>query len=88
MRGYELYRLGLCYSAGIGAAGNHTEAVKWYRKAAEQGNAEAQYKLGNSYYMGEGVKEDYDKAVKWYRKAAKQGYADAKRKLKYLREDI
>ena len=31
------------------------EAVKWYRKAAEQGNASAQFNLGVRYDYGEGV---------------------------------
>ena len=50
--------------------GNYTEAVKWYRKAAEQGMAEAQYNLGVCYEYGEGVTKDADEAVTWYKKAA------------------
>ena len=49
------------------------EAVKWYRKAAEQGDAEAQFNLGAMYYQGHGVPEDYPEAVKWYRAAAEKG---------------
>ena len=56
---------------------NYTEAVKWYRKAAEQGFANAQYNLGYCYAHGEGVTQDYYEAVKWYRKAAAQGFARA-----------
>ena len=56
-------------------AGDYAEAVKCYRKAAEQGDAAAQYNLGVIYYNGEGVTQDYAEAVKWYRKAAEQGYA-------------
>lgn len=40
-----------------------------FRKAAEQGNADAQYKLGLCYHSG----QDYVEAVKWYKKAAFQG---------------
>ena len=53
------------------------EGVKWYRKAAEQGVAEAQYNLGLAYYYGEGAEEDHVEAVKWYRKAAEQGVVPA-----------
>ena len=53
------------------------EAVKWYRKAADQGNAPAQYNLGNMYRTGQGVAKDEVEAVKWYRKAADQGTASA-----------
>lgn len=42
------------------------------RKAAEQGDAEAQYYLGFSYHM-----KDQAEAHKWIRKAAEQGLADA-----------
>ena len=56
---------------------NYTEAVKWYRKAAEQGHAGAQNNLGVCYENGYGVTKDYYEAVKWYRKAAEQGLADA-----------
>ena len=58
-------------------AEDSAEAVKWYRKAAEQGLAYAQCKLGLMYKDGIGVAEDSAEAVKWYRKAAEQGLADA-----------
>ena len=60
---------------------NYTEAARWYRKAAEQGDADAQYNLGFSYNLGLGVSQDYTEAVKWYRKAAEQGHADAQYNL-------
>ena len=58
-------------------ADNYAEAVKWYRRAAEQGHAVAQISLGILYDQGQGVSQDYGKAVKWYRKAAEQGDAGA-----------
>ena len=42
------------------------------RKAAEQGNADAQWGLGEKYENGEGVPQDYAQAFVWYRKAADQ----------------
>lgn len=53
------------------------EAMKWYRKAAEQGYADAQYMLGLCYC----VKQDKPEAVKWLQKAAKQGHEEAKKAL-------
>ena len=53
------------------------EAVKWYRKAAEQGNSSAQCNLGICYYKGQGVAEDNEQAIKWFRKAAEQEEAVA-----------
>ena len=60
------------------------EAVKWYRKAAEQGNSRAQYELGYCYIKGKGVAQDRNEAIKWYRKAAAQGNASAELRLKEL----
>lgn len=52
---------------------NFAEAAKYYRKAAELGNAAAQLALGWLYENGKGVSRNYSEAVKWYRKAAEQG---------------
>ena len=53
-------------------------AIKWYRRAAEQGFAPAQFELGRCYWCGEGgLEQDYAKAAEWYRKAAVQGLSDA-----------
>ena len=68
-------------SYGQGVPLDYTEAVKWYRKAAEQGYAKAQYNLGVMYANGQGVQQDYTEAVKWYRKAAEQGKARAQYNL-------
>jgi Sel1 repeat-containing protein len=58
----------------LGKFGGEVEVVKKYRKAAEQGHAEAQYRLGSCYREGFGVQQDDAEATKWYRKAAEQGY--------------
>jgi TPR repeat protein len=51
--------------------------LKWYRKAAEQGDAGAQVKLGLAYVGGTGVVEDDAEAVKWFSRAAGQNDAGA-----------
>ena len=66
--------LGTAYDTGDGIEQDYTEAVKWYRKAGEQGYAMAQYNLGAMYGFGLGVEQDHTEAVEWYRKAAEQGY--------------
>ena len=53
-----------------------TKAVKWMRKAADQGLAKAQFNLGMMYEVGRGVVQDYAEAVKWYRKAAEKAGFD------------
>ena len=63
------------YQKGKGVPQDDAEAVKWYHKAAEQGDADAQNNLGVMYRNGKGVPQDDAEAVKWYRKAAEQGHA-------------
>ncbi len=74
-------KLGLMYDKGLGVTQDYAEAVRWYRKAADQGHAGAQFNLGVMYSKGWGVTQDYTEAVRWYRKAAKQGTALAQAKL-------
>ena len=52
---------------------NYNEAIKWYRKAADQGSIFAQSQLGWIYFNGNGVERDDREAVKWHRQAAVQG---------------
>lgn len=49
------------------------DAISEYRKAAEQGDAEAQFNLGAFY----AAPRDLTKAAYWYRKAAEQGDAES-----------
>jgi len=55
--------------------------VKWYRKAAEQENAQAQNQLANCYYFGHGVPTNLVEAVKWIRKAADHNEPTAQNNL-------
>ena len=73
--------LGAMYDFGLGVPEDDKEAVKWYTKSAEQGDAEAQFNLGYMYYKGEGVPKDYKEAVKWFTKSAEQGDAQAQYNL-------
>ena len=50
--------------------------MKWYSKAAEQGDARAQHNL-DVIAAGRGVTQDDKEAVKRYREAAEQGDAKA-----------
>ena len=63
------------------AASPTTQPIEVLRKAAEQGDAEAQFNLGVCYYTGKGMERDESEAVKWFRKAAEQGYANAQYNL-------
>ena len=70
--------------SGTGVAKDEAEAVRWYRRAAEQDDANAQFNLGVCYYNGTGVAKDDAEAVHWYRKAAEQGHVRAQYKLRIL----
>ncbi len=69
--------LGELYDLGWGVPQDYAEAVKWYRLAANQGDAEAQANLGRMYEFGQGVPQNYAEAMKWVRLAVNQGNADA-----------
>ena len=45
---------------------NYAEAAKWYRLAAEQGDAHAQFNLGAMYSSGRGVPKDLITAYMWF----------------------
>jgi len=72
---------GTMFKFGIGVPKNDTEAVKWFRLAADQGYKWAQHDLGNMYYTARGVPQNYPEAMKWYRLAADQGHLPAQYSL-------
>ncbi|GHT71254.1 hypothetical protein AGMMS49950_07570 [Endomicrobiia bacterium] len=74
------------YRDGEGVKQNYKEAINWYKKSAEQGNADAQYNLGVMYHEGKGAKQDYKEAISWFKKAAEQGHSGAKTALAKILE--
>ena len=61
---------------------DYIKAAAWYRKAAEQGDADAMLELGELFDEGLGVPQDPAEAIQWYSAAANQGAsANAKAKL-------
>jgi len=64
------------------------EAVKWYRKAAEQNHDMAQYGLGACYLKGHGVTKDEVEAVKWITLAAWQGDEEAKAAIPQIKNIV
>ena len=65
------------YAAGRGVLPDEVKALVWFRRAAEQGDANAQYNLGVAYETGRGVTQDAAEAVRWFRTAAERGSASA-----------
>jgi len=74
------YSLGICYSDGkLGLVKDDNEAMKWYRKAAEQNVAEAEVLVGIDCVKSHDASEDVNvrsryatEAIKWFSKAAEQ----------------
>jgi hypothetical protein len=54
------------------SAGDATNAVVWYRKAAEQGDPQGQVSLAGCYLQGRGVEKNIAEAARWQRLAAIQ----------------
>ncbi len=65
----------------LDTAEQNEEAARWYREAANSGDAEAAFGLGALYAAGEGVEQDLDAALSWITRAAEQGFAPAIRML-------
>ena len=74
--------LALAYHAGQGVPKDDAEAARWYTKAADQDNVQAQSDLAALYHLGgQGVPKDDAAAVRWWKKAAEQGDVTAEGNL-------
>jgi TonB family protein len=62
--------LALNYALGRGVSKNTEEAVKWYQKAADQGDITAWLALGEMYSSGLDVRQDCVLAYMWFDLAA------------------
>ena len=67
------YQNGWKYLEGTGVVKDEAKALDFFRKSAEQGNADAQGMLGFCYANGQGVSKDEVEAVKWFLKSAAKG---------------
>ncbi|KAF0979484.1 hypothetical protein FDP41_001462 [Naegleria fowleri] len=52
---------------------DHSKALKWYEKAANQGHHEARYSVGHLYYRN----QNYTMALEWLTKAANHNHSQA-----------
>lgn len=78
--------LGDHYRAGKGLPKNEIEAVKWYRKAADQGHAIAEFNLALCYEQGIGIPRNSEEAFRWYKLAAVHGNIEAQNSTGYCYE--
>lgn len=61
--------LGNCYQLGLGIAPDQEQALKWYRAAAEQGNAIAANNLAGILLISDRAMADY-----WFSQAREKGF--------------
>ena len=73
--------LGDMFYHGVGVKQDDIQALKWFKKAANQSHSRAQYNLGTMYENGKGVKQDYNQAIKWWCVASEQGHYGAEYNL-------
>ena len=74
--------VGAWYSLGTeGLPKDEQQAVYWYRKAADQEDADAQFSLGVCYNAGIGVALDRQEAFRWFARAAENGSCEAQQML-------
>ncbi len=57
---------------GQGGERDFAEAARWYRRAADRGNAAGQLSLARLYDRGQGIEADKIAAFRWYRLAASE----------------
>ena len=65
------FKLGFLNEHGLGVPRNRTEAMKWYRLAADQGGAVHQFVFG---IFLRSSRSNATEAMKWFRLAADQGH--------------
>lgn len=81
----QLY-LAHMYEYGKNVRQDNMEALEWFKRAANNGNAEAMANLGEIYEHGLlGVRQDDAEAISWLRRAVKLGGDKARSKLKDLK---
>jgi TPR repeat protein len=69
--------LGVRYSSGEEAERDLSQALHWYRLAAEQNHSLAQFNLGMMLEQGQGTERDSVNGRRWIRRAADAGDAGA-----------
>ena len=80
--GEDCYNKGNDYYDGKnGVSKNINEAVKWFKKGADQGHAKCINAMGVMYKNGTGVTKNLDEAIKCYKRAAEMGLDKAQSNL-------
>ena len=76
----------MCYK-GIHVEQSYKEAALYWKRGAEEDNADCAYYLAALYLAGKGVEQSKEKAIYWLDKASKLGHEKASELLKDIKED-
>lgn len=77
-------KVSLHYRLGLGTPKSLTEALRWARAGAEQGDPESLYSLGLHYLNGWGVSADCQTALDWFVRAQSSHHPDAAKAVALL----
>lgn len=75
-------RLMFQYGRALHKSKNYDDAVQWYKKAADLGNAQALYNIAWFYDRGRGVKKDAQEAARWMESALRAGSEFARKQMR------
>ncbi len=70
----NLYNMGWRFQEGKGVPQSYKVAYRFYKLAAEEGDAGAQNNLGRLYFYGYGVKKNYTRSYMWLKVAEQNPY--------------
>ncbi|KAG0254926.1 hypothetical protein DFQ27_006576, partial [Actinomortierella ambigua] len=74
------------YQGGLGVDQNHTEAFKWYLRAAELGSTLGQYMAGDCLMYGRGTSVNHERVAYWMQLAADNGHPRAQDYIGWMYE--
>jgi TPR repeat protein len=69
--------IGYAYEHGEGVSQNLTEAVRWYKMAADQNHQDGQYNLSQCYLQGTGVQKNHEEGMRYLISASNNGHIHA-----------
>jgi TPR repeat protein/AAA+ superfamily predicted ATPase len=73
--------LGIRYARGLGVKKSESSSVRWFMRAADHGEVEAQRYLAYAYLQGRGVGVNLEEGIRRLRLAAESGDAPSQRQL-------
>lgn len=79
---------GWCYEKGMGVDVNIGSAIKWYNKAAAQGNADACFRIALFFINGIRVRQSEEEALQWYKKGQYLEDLSTPNHMEYSLEDL